>query len=242
MQFDQDRATAIPSQSISPLDGMFHGNLEHYLACGESALRVLLSAISLGQSAPPKCILDFGAGAGRVTRWLKAHFPEANIHACDIRDQDMTFLRSTFGIEAWTVGVDVDALEFPSRYDLVWVGSVITHLSEHDTRTLISKLFSSCKPGGLLALSFHGQHAFERHERANIQYIHKYGWKRIKSAYLASGYGYADYVNQKDYGISIISTEWMIKFTSKIINSRLVLLSEQAWDNHHDVIVLQKTI
>ena len=86
---------------------MFHGNVEHYFSCGESALSVILAAISLAGIETPKRILDFGAGAGRVSRWLKAEFPGSRIAGCDIREQDVTFLRSSLGIEAWAVSADL---------------------------------------------------------------------------------------------------------------------------------------
>lgn len=222
-------------------DEMFHGNAEHYLSCGESALRVILAAISLARIETPKQILDFGAGAGRVTRWLSAAFSNSSIHACDIREQDVVFLRTRFGIKAWTVDPDLSVLTIPDQYDLIWVGSVITHLPELKTRRLIAKLLSSCTPGGLLALSFHGQYAIARQESGEFRYIHQEGWQAIKSGYLANGYGYADYEGQSGYGISVISALWMISLMEATLGSRLVLLSARAWDNHHDVIVIQKT-
>jgi SAM-dependent methyltransferase len=230
-----------PDKTISPDDGMFHGNIEHYLSCGESALGVILATIILAGVETPKQILDFGAGAGRVTRWLRAAFPEAKIHACDIRDQDMTFLRSSFGVEAWTVGTNLELITIPGQYDLIWVGSVITHLPKDKTLRLIKKLFPACNPGGLLVVSFHGQYVIDRQDTTDFRYIHDKGWQEIKSGYLASGYGYADYEGQSDYGISVFSPSWIVGLAAGTLRSRLVLLSERAWDNHHDVIAFQKT-
>ena len=93
-------------RKISPNDSMFHGNQEHYFACGESALRVISAALSLAGMETPRSILDFGSGAGRVTRWFKASFPTSEIHACDIREQDIEFLRANFGIRAWVLPTD----------------------------------------------------------------------------------------------------------------------------------------
>jgi trans-aconitate methyltransferase len=139
----------------------FNQNISHYLWCGESALRVLLASISLGGVEAPKMVLDFGAGAGRVSRWLTAALPNSKIDACDVRDQDMKFLRETLQIEAWTIATDINNLALPNRYDLIWAGSVLTHLCESDSRKLIDKLLSYCNPGGLLVLSFHGRGAIE---------------------------------------------------------------------------------
>jgi SAM-dependent methyltransferase len=188
----------------------------------------------------PRTILDFGAGAGRVTRWLKAAFPDSRIHACDVRPQDMQFVRASIGVEASTVGPSVDDLTIPGRYDLVWVGSVITHFSEPATRTLVTKLLSVCNPCGLLVLSFHGRYAIERHESGDLCYIHDEGWQRIKSGYVNDGYGYADYQGQSGYGISVCTAQWFLQFVQQLNSARLVSLSERAWDEHHDIVAIQR--
>ena len=219
---------------------MFDGRVEHYFFCGESALRVLRAAISLTAIDVPKRILDYGAGAGRVTRWMKAAFPDSKIHACDLREGDMAFLRTTFGIEAWTVGKDAGGLTVPVSYDLIWVGSVITHLSEADAVQLFEKLLSFCNPGGLLALSFHGQTAIDRQDKTDFRYIHDPGWHQIKAGYAGNGYGYADYHGQVAYGISVCTPSWMVRMIRATAVVRLVLLGERLWANHHDVVVVQK--
>jgi SAM-dependent methyltransferase len=222
-------------------DDVFRGNEEHYFACGESALTVIGAALDLAGIGTPKRILDFGAGAGRVTRWLKAAFPNSEIHACDIREQDMAFLRTAFGIEAWAVPPEPSHLIMPSHYDLIWVGSVITHLPEAATRTLVEKLLAACNPGALLVLSFHGKFAIENQETTDFKYIHGDGWCQIKSGYLKDGYGYADYERESGYGISVIDPRWLIALMSALpIKSQLVLLSERAWDKHHDVLSIQR--
>jgi hypothetical protein len=55
-------------------DAMYAGNDRHYLFCGASALNVILSALRLAELTDPAAVLDFGSGAGRVTRWLRATF------------------------------------------------------------------------------------------------------------------------------------------------------------------------
>ena len=97
-------------RTISP-DDVFAENLDHYFSCGESALRILLEAIELSGRWTPARILDFGAGAGRVTRWLKAAFPASSLSCCDVRAGDMAFLRALYDVEAWTVGTDLDDMQ-----------------------------------------------------------------------------------------------------------------------------------
>jgi 16S rRNA G1207 methylase RsmC len=61
---------------------MYDGNVEHYLAVGESALRIIETA--LYEKSMPWRILDLPTGYGRITRVLRARFPKASITVCDI--------------------------------------------------------------------------------------------------------------------------------------------------------------
>jgi hypothetical protein len=107
------------NRTLSPDDAMFQGNLDHYFACGESALRVRLSAISLSGVPRRRSLLDFGAGAGRVTRWLKAAFPESRIHRAMFVRRTRSFLRASLGVESTAVDRDVDLFTLPGGDDLI---------------------------------------------------------------------------------------------------------------------------
>jgi cyclopropane fatty-acyl-phospholipid synthase-like methyltransferase len=205
---------------------MYAGNATHYFSCGRSALAVINAAITLAKIDPPRDILDFGAGAGRVTRWLAAAFPGAAIHACDIRRQDMEFLRDHFRVDAWTIEPDVDQIDLPGQYDVIWVGSVITHLSEERTTALMGKLLAACNAGGLLIASFHGRYAVERQESGSFNYIDPGGWAEIMSGLKARGYGYADYEGNPGYGISVTDPCWVAGL-AKSLGPKIVLLGER---------------
>lgn len=226
------------SLRVSPEDGMYAGNDTHYLTCGASALNAISAALVLTH-IQPQSVLDFGSGAGRVTRWLRAAYPEATIDVTDIRKGDLEFCASEFAARAWLSGTSIDLLEAPSSYDVIWVGSVITHLSGELTVQLIRKLFSWLRPNGVLVLSFHGRFA-----RIRGPQFHYYGlentWAKVERDYLAGGFGYADYPSQSGYGISLTQLSWAANLVDCADDARLVLLSERAWDNHHDILALQR--
>jgi SAM-dependent methyltransferase len=224
---------------LAPDDGMYHGNDGHYLSCGASALNVMLAALQLANVQAPKSILDFGAGAGRVTRWLRAAFPVASISACDLREQDMSFCRSVFLADTWISGIDIDELNSPRKYDIIWVGSVLTHLSADNSVKLIRKLLCWLNAGGLLVASTHGRFALTRQDGGHFTYLHSEGWDSIKIEYATTGYGYFNYVNQIGYGISLTKLSWLSNVIDKMPDVRLVALAEKAWDDHHDVIAIQ---
>ena len=227
--------------TLSADDGMYTGDDPHYYECGASALNVILAAQALAQVTAPKAILDFGAGAGRVTRWLRAAFPAATINACDLRPQDLDFCRSRFHATTWISGVDIEALRAPGTYDLIWVGSVLTHLSAEKSRKLIDKLLSWTNPGGILVMSTIGRVARARRDNGGSDYIDPHVWEEIKNEYAAIGFGYADYLGQSGYGLSLTKLSWTAALVESLPTARLILLSEGVWDTLHDIVAIQNS-
>jgi SAM-dependent methyltransferase len=227
------------SLDLATDDGMFHGNHAHYLSCGASALNVILGALMLAQVEPPRRVLDFGAGAGRVSRWLRAAFPTADIHTCDLREQDMRFNADAFRARTWTSGTDIDGLEAPATYDLIWLGSVATHLSPAKTEKLLDKMLSWSNPSGMVVMSLHGRYAYKRQSELGFDYIDAAAWELITQEYETTGYGYADYEGLSGYGISLSKPSWIAALVEGRPGIRLVMLAEKVWDDHHDVLAVQ---
>jgi hypothetical protein len=220
-------------------DAMYAGNDRHYLSCGASALNVILAALGLADRPDPATILDFGSGAGRVTRWLRAAFPLAVLDVCDLREQDVRFCRDTFQAQTWVSGSSIGDLSAPHAYDLIWLGSVVTHLSSEVTERLLPKMLSWTRSGGLVVMSLHGRYAFQRQEMGEFCYIDNGRWQRIKAGYETAGYGYSDYDGQKGYGISLTKPSWVAALIERLTGARMITLSEKAWDSHHDVVAIQ---
>ncbi len=229
--------------TLSPGDGMFEGNHRHYLNVGRSALKAILQGLDYAEAPPPADILDFGCGAGRVLRWVRHEFPEARIVAADVRTPDVAFCERMFGAEPWVTPASegVAPLHRDDRFDLIWAGSVMTHLDADDTRALFAKFVSWLKPGGVAAASLHGLDSYNR----ILSGAHTYGMQpddheRIVEGFLRSGYGYADYPHTKGYGISLTRPAWAIRMVRETPEVSLLMYAERAWDNHHDVIAVRR--
>jgi SAM-dependent methyltransferase len=227
-------------RALSPSDAMYGGNADHYFSVGSSAIANILTAVRIAE-AKPESILDFGCGAGRVTRWIAAAFPNASIEGCDIRQADIKFVADTFSARTWQSEPDVTKLNPPSSYDLIWVGSVFTHLSMQDSVALFDKLFSWLNPGGVLVFTSHGRHAVNRGPSSGFYGIPRQ-WQRVKSDFEKSQYGYADYATTPGYGISLVKMQWWAELITSRSAARLILMTEQAWDGHQDVIGVQRTV
>ena len=222
---------------ITSDDGM-ESNDGHYLLVGASALDAILSAVLLSDRPDPARILDFGSGAGRVTRWLKAAYPTAQLCCCDLRSQDVAFCRLVFEADTWVSSTDVEALDFHGDYDLIWMGSVLTHLEESVSRRLVDKAMEALNPFGLLVATTIGRTARAIQDREPI-FLAEEKWPLLKRGYDEKGYGYVDYEEQQGYGLSLTNPTWITSLATRHPGRRLVMASERAWDSVQDVFALQ---
>src|SRR6476620_8602013 len=86
-------------RTISPDEEMPIQDIEIYFSAGRSAVACINLAMHAAQKSASDVtrILDLPCGHGRILRYLKAAFPEAEITACDIRRDAVDFCASTFG-------------------------------------------------------------------------------------------------------------------------------------------------
>jgi hypothetical protein len=63
---------------------------------------------------------------------------------------------------------------------------------------------------------------------------------KIRQEYNICGYGYSDYDGCKNYGISIIKPSWIMSYLEQKRDIKLLYYSEKLWDDHQDVLAIQK--
>jgi SAM-dependent methyltransferase len=235
-------ATTVEDQidrTISSNDSMVAGNIAHYFSVGHSAILNIKWALSraLKDSSPPRRILDFPCGHGRVLRYLRAEFPQAEITACDLIRDGVDFCAANFG--AIPVYSDKDPSRIalpPNAFDLVWVGSLFTHFDAAHWAIFLSFLRDRLEPGGVLVFSTHGGRSQEiLSEQPRVYGLDHSRRKRLLKQLARTGFGYADYPTSRDYGISIALPVWVCSLIATIPELRLVGLGERSWDHHHDI-------
>jgi SAM-dependent methyltransferase len=209
-------------------------NPVHYFSVGASAIHLIRANLILAKLSSPKSILDFACGAGRVTRWLRAAFPAAEISCADVREIDLAFLEAAFKVRTWRSASSFDNLVAPTSFDLIWVGSLLTHLSESDSRIIISKFMNWLQPNGLLIFTFHGRRVLLGKTLRNAKYISDSKFVIAKDSYLRTGYGYQDYDDQKGLGFSLTKPGWIFDIAAEHDNWTVLGTYERAWDDHHD--------
>ncbi len=220
--------------------------VENYSRAGQSALDNMTAGLqTAGRNfACLRSCLDMGCGYGRVLRLLCQQIAPAKITACDLDAEAVQFCASEFGVQPLLSSPRLEALVLGS-YDLIWVGSLLTHLVPEDCDLLLAKLGQALLPGGLLVLSFHG-----RASREHLDQLYGGAYaeqaEAIRTEVESRGIAYRPYPDTYlSYAADRYGMTW---HSAKFVESRLSELGEgkiqqialfpQGWDNHHDVVVL----
>jgi SAM-dependent methyltransferase len=222
--------------SLSPNDTMFDGRELRYLEVGASALNVIEAAF---WGAPePHRILDLPCGFGRVTRMLRARYPTAKLTVCDLERAAVEFTAATFNARGIYSADDFRNLTIDDRFDLIWVGSLLTHLPEHQTRKFLDFAARHMGPESRLIVTSHGDYVATR-LRSTTYGLTEAAACGLLTQYMREGYGYRGYDGDPSYGVSLAARAW---YEALLAGSPLRLQSyyERGWDRHQDVLVLRR--
>ena len=229
------------NKAIMTGDHLYHEkNPDHYFKVGASAIECIRYGLDAAKlSNPPKYVLDFGCGSGRVARWLKAAFPEAVIVCSDLRRDSLQFLERELSVIPHLSSDDLSKIEFECKFDLIWCGSVVTHLPQSSTCALFSQMGKWMRPGGLAVVTSHGREVARRLALPTQKYIHQSDVPAVLLGYAEDGYGYVDYVNRKGIGFSLSKLEHLSQLAQQS-GLETVLVDERAWDNHQDTLCVKR--
>jgi len=221
---------------IYPGDRMYNGDGTHYFKVGLSAIRCIDEVLAGRTSTEVPRILDFACGSGRVLRFLRERFPDAEITACELKRGPVQFCVRTFGVLPAFSSLNLDAVVLAESFDLIWCGSLATHLNKRGILSLLSLFQRQLRTGGLLIFTTHGDFVPGRILRRDFDYgLTAEQIKRIGASYPETGYGFEDYPGQKDYGVSLTSPGWIRSRVAEVGGLREVYFKERGWDDHQDV-------
>jgi SAM-dependent methyltransferase len=227
-----------PVAGLNPVladgDTMFDGRSDHYLSVGLSGLRIIEEAL---EGTTPRSILDLPCGFGRVTRVLRARFPKAAITVCDLDHEAVAFSAAQFGATGAPSVEDFRNLSLGRRFDLIWVGSLLTHLPEMATRRFLDFAVRHMHAGSRLVVTTHGAHMAAR-LRASTYGLSEDAASGLIAECRISGYAYRGYDGDPSYGVSLASRAW---FEHVLDGSPLALqfYRPRGWDRHQDALALR---
>ncbi len=237
-------------RTLSPNEGMNRDDSsfpQEYWVAGRSALAAVRTALNIARKPDSEIrrILDLPCGHGRVLRYLQAAFPEASLTACDVLKDAVDFCASVFG--ATPVYSHEEIAKIPlerDAYDLIWVGSLFTHLDASNWASLLDKLASSLREGGLLVFTTHGRYVHR--QLIGLEDANSYGlpyWRITRAVYRYehSGFGYANYLGSDNYGISLSDPQWVTSTVAAHQMLQCAYFSERNWHGIQDVYACVKS-
>jgi 2-polyprenyl-3-methyl-5-hydroxy-6-metoxy-1,4-benzoquinol methylase len=220
---------------VHPYEDMYGGDGRHYFSVAVSAIRCIDAALAAAGASAPEAILDMPCGFGRVLRSLVARFPDASVTACDIRPSAVRFCAQRFGAEPVISSAAFEDLSFPQPYDLIWCGSLVTHLAAPQTLAVLDLFARSARRGALIVFTTHGEMVARAIKAGTDYMLTPEGVSSLGQSYQRSGYGHANYPWEQHYGISVISPQWIRSNVERGTGLREVYFSERGWDSHQDV-------
>ena len=122
-----------------------------------------------------------------------------------------------FSVKSIISDIDFRKLKLAGKFDLIWCGSLITHIDERATSDLLKFFYDHLSPGGLCVFTTHGQTSVEWIENETRAYrLTASAQQQVISQFHDTGYGYADYNNKHGYGISAVSHERMLAIARSV--------------------------
>jgi SAM-dependent methyltransferase len=228
-------------ETTAPEDWIHHRGTETYYTTGRTTIRRVRLAMLQTRKTEVHRILDFGSGYGRIIRQFKAAFPDARLAACDILREAVDFCAETFGAEPIYAADDPGETELEGQFDLMWLGSLFTHLAAPRWKSLLDLLEGALEPDGLLLFTTQGR--LIRDRIAERTWLDAYGepiwvnWDvsedqldQVVADYDREGFGYLEWgALDRQYGTSISTPAWVLAQLQSRSGLEIIGFWERGW-------------
>lgn len=229
---------AAVSTVLSPNETMLG---ENYMWVGQGAVEAIISSLGSSLLTSVNTVLDLPCGHGRVLRHLVELFPGAQFDVCDLDEDGAEFCASEFGASIVPAKSELAETVFPRKYDLIWIGSLFTHLPQDKTMRWLSFLSQQLTDKGIIVATFHGRWSMRMQDL--MPYTDADRWAQVVAGYNSNGYGYVDYAPgighdfvPGSYGVSAVRPHRLMQMIENIAGIRFVHFQEKGWGEHQDLL------
>lgn len=230
--------------TISESDDMYDGGLESYLGVGVSAVYLICNAMMLAGVTRFRHVLDMPCGFGRVLRHLVECFADSSIVACDLDREAVDFCKKTFDVDGVYSRERFDDIRFDSTFDLIWCGSLLTHLPQERFKEAMRLFVRFLSPDGVAIITLHGRYTLTVQEKY-LRLLPDDLFSQARQEFLDKGFGFGEYDGyehrwEASYGVSLTAPSFVLGIVEKIPEVQICCYSERAWAGFHDVLIIRK--
>ncbi|HKA29582.1 MAG TPA: class I SAM-dependent methyltransferase [Candidatus Binatia bacterium] len=212
-------------------------HVRHYVEDARSAMENIEQSLgAVGRSFDDvRSCLDFACGYGRVTRWLVRALGPERVIAADLDRQAIRFCSHAFGISTVRSPCDPARVANRDSYDVVFVGSLLTHLPVSGCAAALRALRGIVRPDGILILSTQGESCLAHLDWYGPEFVA--AADEFRTGVRRDGAAFVPYRGRRDYGITILTPRAVEALVEQDAEPalRLVRFVERGWDRHQDV-------
>jgi SAM-dependent methyltransferase len=229
-------------RDVMPDDPMYVYDPDLYFEAGPQALRCIRLALLAANRDRVGTILDFASGGGRVLRYLRVAFPDAEATACDTHGPSVRFCAEVLHAKPLVGNLNLDELELEGPYDLIWVGSLFTHVSSDAWSRLLTLFEAALSPGGVLVFTAYGRlQANAIRDRVDTLDLREDHLEQIVRDYDERGFGFfPDLHPELEHGDALARRSWVCSQLDRFASLKLLMYTESAWLGQ-DVIACAKS-
>lgn len=223
--------------------------VDSYVQAGRSGIAAVRRGLEAcgRELGSVESVLDLGCGYGRVLRFMCREVEPEKVTACDLDARAVAFCAEELGVRPLLSRPDLKTVPF-GTYDLVWSGSLLTHLPERASDGFLSLLPRILEPGGVAVISFHGEHSLDSlgllyggdHAEEAQSIRREVG--ELGFAYRSYDGRFVGYDSESDYGMAWHRWEYLQRRCRELCGDSLDAVTHfpRGWDDHHDVAVFQR--
>ncbi len=224
--------------TIAERDPAFSADRDAYLAISRSAVTAILPALASAGIPKPQTILDLPCGYGRVTRALRAAWPDAELTAADQSTAAVAFCVEQFAGEGWKVDdyLEIDEDERHSeRYDLIWSASLLSSVEPTHVDACVSSLLRMLRPGGVLVAGYHGRDSARRFSEHADETL-----RALARTVTVMGVGFRPLGGSGALGITVMTPQWLLPHLTQHRSAMVLSVTERGWADHLDVVAVAR--
>jgi SAM-dependent methyltransferase len=166
---------------------------------------------------------------------LALRFPDATLTAGELDKKAVAFCAATFGAAPVLSSENFSQVLLPGDFDLIWCGSLMTHVSAQRAVDLLQFLSRRLSRRGVLTFTTHGEYVVDKLRSGAKYRLVDQDVALVRDQYSRMGFGYADYPGESCYGVSLISPAWVRRQIAEIGKLKEVYHGPRAWGDHQDV-------